>query len=128
MSKLDFSKPITTRDGRAVRILCTDLVRKQDRRVETETIVAIVGGEVMEYYADGVWSRNGVHPEHNLINPRPRVKRTVFLNVYPESDVVEYTVCAHLSKEKADKAAMGTTKRLACVEVSIDCDEGEGLE
>ncbi len=49
---LDFTKPVTTRDGRAVRILCTD---GQGRR----PVVGFVEGD--EY--PSTWSKDGTfHP------------------------------------------------------------------
>ena len=57
-----------------------------------------------------------------LIEVKPRIKRTVWLNVWPDS------VEACKSKETADRISFGSvSKRLACVMVEIDCEEGEGL-
>jgi len=52
---------------------------------------------------------------------KKRIKRTVWLNVYEHNIYCE----DYKTKEKADDNAM--SKRLACVKVEIDCEEGEGL-
>jgi len=56
-----------------------------------------------------------------LVEVRPRIKRTVWVNVYPSqaADVV------HPSREVACREAVAD--RVACVKVEIDCEEGEGL-
>jgi len=56
----------------------------------------------------------------DLVEVKPRIKRTLWVNVYPDN-VVE-----HETKEKADKIAR-KYDRLACVKIEIDCEEGEGL-
>ena len=56
----------------------------------------------------------------DLIEVRPRIKRTVWLNLYgPESQT------SHHSRKQADDER--TDDCLACVRVEIDCEEGEGL-
>ena len=70
---LDFSKPITTRDGQAVRILCTDGPGERP-------IVGIVGVSAKQWGLDGGYVRG--MPDHgsNLINPP--VKRRGWVNLY----------------------------------------------
>jgi hypothetical protein len=73
------------------------------------------------------WTREGAEDEKwncdsDLIEARPRIKRTFWVNV--RSDDVS-PVHAHSKKEHADRGA--ETNRIACVEVTIDCEEGEGL-
>jgi hypothetical protein len=74
----DPSKPCTTRDGRSVRILCTDAK-------SLTPIIALVrdgkhGYEMVCWYnRDG---RSLVRESPNdLVNVRPRIKREVWLNV-----------------------------------------------
>jgi hypothetical protein len=54
-----------------------------------------------------------------LVEVKPRIKRTVWVNVYPTY------YGAHLTKESAGAHAM--SGRVACVKVEIDCEEGDGL-
>jgi hypothetical protein len=106
-------KTYRTRDGREVRIYATDgfgdapihgAVKRQD---DWDCIC---------------WTKDGAcifNPSWNLIEVKPRIKRTVWLNVY-EDDVHRF----HTKQEAED----GSYKcRLACVTVEIDCEEGEGL-
>jgi len=60
-----------------------------------------------------------VNTVDDLAECKPRIKRTVWLNVYENGQAL------YLSKEIAD--GMAHKRRLACVKVEIDCEEGEGL-
>ena len=57
----------------------------------------------------------------DLIEVKPRIKREVWVNVYEGVDCWAMHTC----KEDADRGAMRS--RLACVKLTIDCEEGEGL-
>jgi hypothetical protein len=57
----------------------------------------------------------------DLIEVRPRHKRTVWLNMYGTGIVGE--TCS--SKQHADLAA--AYNRIACIKVDLDFEEGEGL-
>ena len=61
-----------------------------------------------------------VNSVDDLAECKPRIKRTVWLNVY-DNEVISLFVV----KEKADSMALGG--RIACVKVETDCEEGEGL-
>ena len=109
-------KTYKTRDGREVRIYATDGEGDQ-------TIHGAVndGGEWLIYawHGDGVYARSDRNGRHDLIEVKPRIKRTLWLNVY-EDDVHRF----HTKQEAED----GSYKcRIACVKVEIDCEEGEGL-
>jgi hypothetical protein len=56
-----------------------------------------------------------------LIEVKPRIKREVWVNVYPGPIVCEI----RHTKADADDDAM--LNRIACVKLTIDCEEGEGL-
>jgi hypothetical protein len=53
---------------------------------------------------------------------KPRIKREVWVNVYPDS---VGSVCK--TREEADRLRPCTHNRIACVKLTIDCEEGEGL-
>ena len=85
------------------------------------------------YFEDGSWTQaswklDGTHPYPNrvlnLVEVKPRIKRTYWVNLYPNYPNMDY-VMAHSSKAKADGAA--SSDRIACVKREIDCEEGEGL-
>jgi hypothetical protein len=113
---IDINKKYRTRDGREVRIYSTD----------TEGAKKAVHGAIKE--KDGwymlAWSKNGIvsNVDRNLdlIEVRPRHKRTVWVNVYgPESQT------SHHSREQADEER--DPECLACIKVDLDFEEGEGL-
>lgn len=115
---IDKSKNYRTRDGREVRIYATDGVG--DHAVHG----AVKHSEGWDFYT---WRSNGkffsdVKSEDDLIEVRPRIKRTGWVNVYPS---MQYGSAMFWSKSDADVHAH--TGRLACVKVEIDCEEGTGL-
>lgn len=69
------------------------------------------------------WSRSGRRmadeSPYDLVEVKPRIKRTVWINIYPQ------TATGYPSKETADFEA--DQDRIACVCKEIDCEEGEGL-
>jgi hypothetical protein len=108
-------KTYRTRDGREVRIYATDAHPLEP-----------VHGAFQDYsgaWNSTMWRHDGTNVygkgETDLIEVKPRIKRTVWLNVY------ESNVYPHSTKE----FAMYCKKdgQLACVKVEIDCEEGEGL-
>lgn len=114
---IDKNKQYRTRDGREVRIYATD-----------------GGGEYPvhgAYLCRGewrceAWDERGfwTDPDHednvDLIEVKPRIKREVWVNVYPGGIVnTRYT--------RADADDDATSGRIACVKLTIDCEEGEGL-
>lgn len=67
------------------------------------------------------WHIDGTHPSIgplNLIEVKPRIKREYWANIY------DIGISHHYTKEQAD---MHSNRRIACVKVEIDCEEGEGL-
>lgn len=120
-NKFDPTKPVRTRDGRQVRILCTD-------RAGDKPIVALLLKEGCEYlrsyFADGTYTGvPGYRNQHSLdlVNIPKKIQRTFWLNFYPEgSDAV-----CHRSKEAADISALDY--RIACIPVNVEFEEGQGL-
>ena len=118
---LDLTKKLQTRDGREVRIYATDGGGQYP-----------IHGAVLE---DGVWEPetwtiDGVHCVGmqcklacDLINVPVKHTRTIFVNVYPNLQGMPGVV--HESRERADRDA--SSDRIACVPVTIEFTEGEGL-
>jgi len=78
------------------------------------------------------WKLTGFHSfserEHDLdlVEIKPRIKRTFWVNVYEKTGTV------HNTKERASYLSNvfpldDSDSRIACVKVEIDCEEGEGL-
>ena len=84
----DFYKPgmtVKTRDGRDVRILCTDADTKTDR-----TVVALIktddGELVKQYYFDGKVNVNGVECNDDLVIINKKNIGYVNVNITPHGD------------------------------------------
>lgn len=116
---IDKSKQYRTRDGREVRIYATDgypsltvhgAIKLEDR------------WEIVAWRSDG---RLGGYAESDsdLIEVKPRIKREVWVNVYPEESGMN--THAHDCKKAANDCA--GPDRIACVKLTIDVEEGEGL-
>ena len=75
-----------------------------------------------------VWGENGEYPHHkrsshmDLVEVKPRIKRTYWFNIYENSSRDIFSVG---TREFIDSWAH--PDRLACVKVEIDCEVGEGL-
>lgn len=89
----------------------------------------IIGAVKNQYGYWGIfeWNKNGSYShsfcnDMDLVEVGPRIKREYWVNLYPETDFAGQLV---LSKSHADDIA--TTKRLACVKVVVEFEEGEGL-
>ncbi len=116
---IDKTKQYKTRDGREVRIYATDA--GGDFPVHG----AIKTGDEWEsnsWKLNGNW-RDHLDEEYDLIEVKPRIKRTYWVNVYPER--VREKDYAHHTRQSADSFC--NIGRIACVKVEIDCEEGEGL-
>ena len=113
---IELGKQYRMRDGRDVRIYAVD-----------------GGGEYPVHGAtklNGQWLSQGWtecggydvevdEHEYDLVEVKPRIKRKVWVNVYP------YGQGVYSTKEKA--RAHASDARTACVEIDIDVEEGHGL-
>lgn len=114
---IDISKKYETRDRREVRIYAID--GGGDNPIQ---------GAV---YTHGrwllmLWLANGLHwrgaiSDLDLIEVKPRHKRTVWLNVYEDG------VAAHQHDDKNYADVRAGPTRIACIKVELDFEEGEGL-
>ena len=113
---IDINKKYQTRDGREVRIYATD----GDNNKTIHGAVWSDGWQFKLWYADGSYDKD-LESKMDLIEVRPRHKRTVWVNVYGSGVVPE--ACS--SKERADLAA--GCGRIACIKIELDFEEGQGL-
>jgi hypothetical protein len=111
---IDINKKYRTRDGREVRIYATD----------GRGIYPVHGAvKVEDGWIPYTWQEIGVEGVNNardLIEVRPRHKRTVWFNVFKNVEHGGYE-----NKLEADICA--GTDRIACIKVELDFEEGEGL-
>jgi len=116
---IDINKTYRTRSGNEVRIYATDGKGKKS-----------VHGAYLDTFVKGwislVWTEHGkvdcyqeLQPL-DLIEVRPRHKRTLWLNMYPNH------MTSYETKKDADKSA-DDANRIACIKVDLDFEEGEGL-
>lgn len=117
---IDLSRPVTTREGRPALVYTTEALHPHyplHGAYEVEP----------EVWVPASWTRDGKYipyreSRRDLINPPAhvcRIRRTVWLNIYPE------TTTTHIGAASARVAACAG--RLACISVLVDCVEGEGL-
>jgi len=107
-------KTYRTRDGREVRIYATD---GGGLHPVHGSIKMRDGWRSCTWHSDG--NVGPFEQDCDLIEVKPRIKRTVWLNMY------ENNVHPHSTKEFAMYCKKDGL--LACVKVEIDCEEGEGL-
>lgn len=121
--KIELGKQYKTRDGREVRILMTDggdwqwpvIAAYKDRDGNWWPLHCTKDGRVTGSYNED---------PRDLIEVKRRIKRRVWVNVYRHDDGAEF-VELHDRRDHADGS--GGTARVACVKLTIDCEEGEGL-
>ena len=120
---IDINKKYMTRDGREVRIYATD--GGAGSPIMGAVFYTTPNGQ--SWWDSARWTEDGRYDYHgretktDLIEVRPRHKRTVWVNVYKD-DWDAYTAA---SKEDADENA--ADDRIACIKVELDFQEGEGL-
>ena len=122
---IDKSKTYRTRDGREVRIYAVDGGSYQPIMGATSytSKEGKTWWESARWADDGSYDPYGRETNSDLIEVRPRHKRTVWLNAYKECMGMHLGM--HLSRETADGIAM--KNRIACIKVDLDFEEGEGL-
>jgi hypothetical protein len=119
---LDLTKPVCTRDGRPVRILCTD--RKSSNGMPIVGAVA----DTTETESLSVWMKDGsfirsdyLHDRDLVQAPEPLVERWV--NIYSNGTVYN-AGCTHETWKAARH--QGSVFSIACVKVSFR--PGDGLK
>lgn len=110
-------KTYRTRGGQEVRIYATD---GGGSHAVHGSVKMNDGWRCTTWRADGLVIAKEEHCA-DLIEVKPRHKRTVWLNVF-EGDG---GVGAFTMKEAAD--SFNSRRRIACIRVDLDFEEGEGL-
>lgn len=114
---IDWTKPVRTKKHkRPVRILCTDRPHK------FYPVVGYVGDrpEIRNWSLEGI-ELIGHEGPFDLENAPQRIQREYWVNVYKD----EACIPMHQTLEEANRCA--DDDRIACVKITIDCEEGEGL-
>ena len=113
---IDINKKYRTRDGHEVRIYATDGGGGKN---------PIHGAVKYECgWLTATWSKTGkvskIDIELDLVEVKPRIKQKVWVNIYPDH-------CCGAYHEKRHADEMAAPHRIGCVQVEIECEEGEGL-
>jgi hypothetical protein len=68
------------------------------------------------------WEKDGGHhvEAYSLVEAKLRIKQKLWVNVYPDH-------CCGAYHEKRHADEMAAPHRIGCVQVEIECEEGEGL-
>ena len=83
---VDLTKPLQTRDGHSVRILCTDrVVEYGDKRTIVALVTAVKHQHLVEYHPDGTYLGSPKH-EHpwDLVNVQEKVEG--YMHIYYNKD------------------------------------------
>jgi len=121
---IDFTKPVQTRDGRKVRILCTD--RQGEKPV--------VGLAAERDGSDSIfaWSADGRHlhgcPNLDLVQAPETWEVTGWVNVYQDGEGSPSFGSIWNTRQDADGSSSIDGVRIACVPVTLRGVVGEGLE
>jgi hypothetical protein len=89
--QIDWTKPVQTRDGDPVRILCTDGPEKWP-------VVGIVKGRVEHWRADGSFGGHFPAPEDLMNAPPPKEQRTVYMYKTRQGNIVVATTAPTFAK------------------------------
>lgn len=120
---IDINKQYQTRNGKKVRIYCTDASGPYP-------VHGAVWSELTKQWDICTWTKDGKLSDeednsdwlYDLVEVKPRIHREYWVNIYPNT-----FPALHSTREMAESAKSRSTDRIACVKVVIDCEEGEGL-
>ena len=100
------TRPIITRDGRSVRIVCTDRINKVLNTFFP--IVALVrckdGESIMSFSANGKYYTNESRPQDLFFAPEPKAKKVGWMNVNKYGDDKHFSLVGgviHPTREQA---------------------------
>lgn len=114
-NQIDWTKPMQTKSRHPVRILCTDGPSPE------YPVIGIIGSHLspVHWTIDGRWM-DGTCNNLDLENAPQRIQREYWVNVY-ESHIGGQCKTQAIAKDMRENGC------LACVKITIDCEEGEGL-
>ena len=111
---VDWTKPVQTRDGRAVRVLCTDA--KGSPYPVIALLIGSDGSEVLDTFTEeGKAHSNAALSRNDLVNVPEREVR--YVNWYTS---LIWTVAVCMSRAEADRRASSSSCRGAVLRVTIE--------
>lgn len=122
--KFDPTKPVQTRDGRKARIITTEAHNP------TYPIIALVKNksgveEPNAFTLDGFFNEGSPGWALDLVNVPTKISLVQYVNVYRHASGRVYAGRLSLSREDAARKSCGNA--IACLPVTIEGVEGEGL-
>jgi hypothetical protein len=114
---ISMDKQYRTRDGREVRIYAVDGGGYKEVHGAYRDAI----GWVLAYWYDDGKSVRTVDAPYDLIEVKPRIQREYWHNVYPNARDV------NIQNTREDADLWAANDRIACIKITIDCEEGEGL-
>ena len=112
--------PVVTRCG----IQVTEIVQLRTALATDRPIIGVVNGIPRSFRIDGTFCEGYVFPDDLFMAPKI-VKKSGWLNVYPNNTVVGYAVGYRIysSKENADAGKCEVSNRVACIFVEWEEEE-----
>ena len=123
---IDINKTYRTRDGREVRIYATDGGLENCMTHGAAKNKSGFWEAANWYTAHGGYYDDGVPHQYDLIEVRPRHKRTVWLAVY-HNGYIEATSKLEWRNGPCINGPYDGAKPIACIKVELDFCEGDGL-
>lgn len=122
---IDINKKYRLRNGWEARIYATDgaggSIHGAYKHPEHEWVA-------VTWYPGGKWRYTLEDNSYDLVEAKPRIKTTVWLNIEPNGKVVTAYPSREMANFNAHRSNFGLHKsRIACVRVEIDVEEGHGL-
>lgn len=122
MSKIELGKTYRTRDGREVRVYAVD---GGDMWPVHGAVVTEDGQVLVKWSADG---RYGLSPsDWDLIEVKPRIRHSGWSMLYPDTENRCRLGYLYPTREEAIRNTIFFARPIACIPLTIDCEEGEGL-
>jgi hypothetical protein len=76
---------------------------------------------IIHWKLEGKYLGDSFEHGYDLIEVKPRIQRELWYNVYP------YPNDTNIAFTKSEADLRAGESRIACVKITIDCEEGEGL-
>ena len=106
------SQKVVTRDGRAVRIICTDMKNEDDYKIVT-LVQKKDGGEVILCYRKS--GRDKYYPDFDLFFDT--VKKEGWINLFKDEELPFINGDVYESEKKAKEEAIGETDYVATIKI-----------
>jgi len=120
--RIEMGKQYRTRGGYEVRIYAIDCGEVQHVH---GAFYKEKGWASTSWNSDGSWVDTGIH-DLDLIEVKPRIQFERWCNIYRDNSDCHYLGSGSKDKETATRIGKDNNT-IACVKITIDCEEGEGL-